>query len=239
MEAMGSPAQFEWDNALNPVVLLQSDCFRVERRKRQWGLVCVAALRILAAEIGAPPFLWALLTEKELSFDIHSPEDSEVEKDRIFTSFVNLRSTIERHLNRPQRRLMDACSQVLWLHTHLSHSLPIRFIMNKDYPGMDPVLADAIRDIYRNPYRPAIVIEPEEIEKWITWNNGIINKIAIAIYETGKFDNVLILADAVEDAGCGNIEIISHLRNGLPHYRGCWVVDYFLFASKYLWFSEE
>jgi hypothetical protein len=44
----------------------------------------------------------------------------------------------------------------------------------------------------------------------------------------GELDHahLLILADALEEAGCDNPEILDHLRQqGQVHARGCWVVD--------------
>ena len=34
-----------------------------------------------------------------------------------------------------------------------------------------------------------------------------------------------ILADALEDAGCAEEVVLSHLRSTGPHVRGCWVTD--------------
>jgi hypothetical protein len=34
-----------------------------------------------------------------------------------------------------------------------------------------------------------------------------------------------ILADALQDAGCDNADILGHCRGPGPHVRGCWVVD--------------
>jgi hypothetical protein len=34
-----------------------------------------------------------------------------------------------------------------------------------------------------------------------------------------------ILADALQDAGCDNDDVLSHCRGPGPHFRGCWVVD--------------
>jgi hypothetical protein len=34
-----------------------------------------------------------------------------------------------------------------------------------------------------------------------------------------------VLADALEDTGCANPDILGHLRGPGPHVRGCWVVD--------------
>jgi len=37
-----------------------------------------------------------------------------------------------------------------------------------------------------------------------------------------------ILADALEDAGCADDVLLSHLRGPGPHVRGCWVLDLLL-----------
>ncbi len=34
-----------------------------------------------------------------------------------------------------------------------------------------------------------------------------------------------VLADALEDAGCADADILAHCRGHGPHVRGCWVVD--------------
>ena len=38
-------------------------------------------------------------------------------------------------------------------------------------------------------------------------------------------DRLAQLAKAIQEAGCTNEDILSHLRDAGPHYRGCWVVD--------------
>ena len=37
-----------------------------------------------------------------------------------------------------------------------------------------------------------------------------------------------ILGDALEEAGCGNEDVLKHCRSDKPHVRGCWVVDFVL-----------
>jgi hypothetical protein len=83
------------------------------------------------------------------------------------------------------------------------------------------------RDIFGNPFRPASV-EPE----WIT---PTITNLATAAYDervlpSGELDpaRLAVLADALEEAGCDNADILSHLRSPGPHVRGCWVVDLLL-----------
>jgi hypothetical protein len=34
-----------------------------------------------------------------------------------------------------------------------------------------------------------------------------------------------VLADALEEAGCGDGEMLGHLRSAGPHVRGCWALD--------------
>jgi hypothetical protein len=39
------------------------------------------------------------------------------------------------------------------------------------------------------------------------------------------FDRLPILADALQDAGCDDEEVLGHCRDDTVHARGCWVVD--------------
>jgi hypothetical protein len=53
--------------------------------------------------------------------------------------------------------------------------------------------------------------------------------LAQGIYDDRAFDRMPILADALQDAGCDNADILSHCRDASqPHARGCWVVDLIL-----------
>jgi hypothetical protein len=45
------------------------------------------------------------------------------------------------------------------------------------------------------------------------------------MYEARDFSAMPILADALQDAGCDNDDILDHCRGPGPHVRGCWVVD--------------
>jgi hypothetical protein len=50
-------------------------------------------------------------------------------------------------------------------------------------------------------------------------------KLARMIYNERAFDRLPILADALEESGCTNPEILQHCRTQGEHVRGCWVVD--------------
>jgi hypothetical protein len=81
-----------------------------------------------------------------------------------------------------------------------------------------------LHDIFGNPFRPPPVIDPG----WLAWNDTRVRSIAQAIYDERAFINLPILADALEDAGCDNPDILNHCRGPGPHVRGCWVVDLLL-----------
>jgi hypothetical protein len=58
-----------------------------------------------------------------------------------------------------------------------------------------------------------------------TWRTANVTALAQSIYTDRAFDRLPILADALEDAGCDNQDILQHCRSGDEHVRGCWVVD--------------
>src|SRR5262249_38949920 len=75
-----------------------------------------------------------------------------------------------------------------------------------------------LRDIFGNPFRP-VAVDP----RWLTSD---VVALARGIYEGRAFDRLPILADALQDAGCENADILGHCRDPqLAHIRGCWVVD--------------
>lgn len=83
--------------------------------------------------------------------------------------------------------------------------------------------AELIRDIFGNPFRP-VAVEPT----WLTWNDRTVEKLARTIYDERRFELMPILADALEEAGCGHTDILTHCREPNEHVRGCWVVDLLL-----------
>src|SRR5262245_29253132 len=85
-------------------------------------------------------------------------------------------------------------------------------------------LATLLRDIVGNPLLPLLGID----SSWLAWNEGTILKLARRIYDERAFDDLPILADALEDAGCDNADILAHCRGPGPHVCGCWVVDLLL-----------
>jgi hypothetical protein len=89
--------------------------------------------------------------------------------------------------------------------------------------------AGLLRDILGlSMFRPLPTIDPD----WLAWRRGLVRELAKAVYEErslpeGTLDpaRLAILADALEEAGCTDGELLGHLRGPGPHVRGCWVVD--------------
>jgi hypothetical protein len=79
-------------------------------------------------------------------------------------------------------------------------------------------------------FRPLPAIPPSVL----AWSNSTVGRLAEAAYEErdlprGMLDNarLAILADALEEAGWDDRDILGHLREpGAVHVRGCWAVDW-------------
>jgi hypothetical protein len=67
----------------------------------------------------------------------------------------------------------------------------------------------------------------------LAWEGAIAARLAAAIYEERGLspERMGVLADALEEAGCTDAEVLHHLRSEGPHVRGCWVIDLLLGKS--------
>jgi hypothetical protein len=78
--------------------------------------------------------------------------------------------------------------------------------------------AELLRDIFGNPIRP-VALDP-------AWRTFDVVALAQGIYTDRAFDRMPILADALQDAGCTNEDVLNHCRDAdRIHVRGCRVVD--------------
>ena len=90
----------------------------------------------------------------------------------------------------------------------------------KDKTRPRSVAAPLLRELLGNPFRP-VAFNPD-------WRTSDVTAMARGMYETRDFAAMPILADALQDAGCENAEVLEHCRGLGPHIRGCWVVDLIL-----------
>jgi hypothetical protein len=88
-------------------------------------------------------------------------------------------------------------------------------------------MASWLRDVVGNPFRP-VEVDPA----WLSVGDGNVVRVAESIYARGSFDELRFLADALEDAGCADADVLGHCRGPGPHVRGCWVLDLFIEAPR-------
>jgi hypothetical protein len=97
-------------------------------------------------------------------------------------------------------------------------------VPNPAWDAQENRQADLLRCLFGNPFRPMPPVNPS----WLRWKNGTLGKIAQAIYDERRYEEMPILADALDEAGCTAPDILQHCRQHKEHVRGCWVVDLLL-----------
>jgi hypothetical protein len=76
---------------------------------------------------------------------------------------------------------------------------------------------ELLREVVGNPFRHA----PFDAG----WRTETVRLLSDGIHADQAFDRLPILADALEEAGCDNAEMLAHCRGPGPHVRGCWALD--------------
>jgi hypothetical protein len=147
--------------------------------------------------------------------------------------------TAERYADREatEQELQEAHGQVGphttgltigWLATHRNINSAVR---ERDWTFIPPTIRAALlRCIVGSPWRPEQfrwiddiqtkrkelyqLVEPNHWDRvdWLHWNGGTVVKLAQAIYEERRWEDLPILADALEEAGCDNVNVLNHCR---------------------------
>ena len=92
------------------------------------------------------------------------------------------------------------------------------------YDNPRQMLRYLLAEIAGNPFRP-VVFDP-------AWRTSTVVALAQGMYDSRDFSAMPILADALQDAGCEQPEILTHCRDtSATHVRGCWLVDLVLGKS--------
>ncbi len=220
-----------WLSAVHPEVLLWTREFTEEDRKRRlfecaccrrvWHLLPDERSRraILAAE----GFVEGLIdaAAREEAANLASEVEHEERQQEVPGSFWSMEDM-------PLPYSSTAYNVALpngWWGAAPAFESPSRIIRERGGTLADEPFAQCalIRDIFGNPFRP-VAIEP-------AWQTEAVVGIARGIYEDRAFERMPILADALQDAGCENADILTHCREPGVHVRGCWVVDLVLGKS--------
>jgi hypothetical protein len=81
-----------------------------------------------------------------------------------------------------------------------------------------------VHEVFGNPFRTV------KFRK--DWRTDTAITLARTMYKAREFSAMPILADAIQDAGCDNEDVLNHCRDAtLTHVRGCWVCDLVLGKS--------
>jgi hypothetical protein len=210
----------EWQAATDPTPMILSLGDRVSERKlRLFAVACARTVwdRLAfdrmreAVDIGER-FADGLATEQErfrVMSDLFAlPSNAVRDRDHRFKNLT-------REENAAYLAALNAVVPI--------DGTPQRFVSRPTWQFAAEVTGDRqpglLRDIF-NPFHP-VTFDPA----WIT---PTVRSLAEGIYADGAFDRLPILADALQDAGCENADVLDHCRGDGPHVRGCWVVDLIL-----------
>jgi hypothetical protein len=192
----------EWLACTDPMPMLELLRGKVSDRKmRLFAVTCLKKLWALLSDERsrrAVEVVGAYVEGRATDDDMWRVRDEAFEavRDDIFCSLRFMAADIT--LLSGLAKIADACLQDL-----------------RKYPASDAPAV--LLEVFGNPFRP-VTVNPA----WRTLN---VTALAQSIYDNRTFDRLPILADALEDAGCDNADILNHCRQPGEHVRGCWVVD--------------
>ncbi len=88
-------------------------------------------------------------------------------------------------------------------------------------PGETACCCGLLRELFGDRGHPFLVtdfLHP-------AWLTPAVVQLAQALYDERRFEDLPVLADALEEAGCTEATVLEHLRGPGPHLPGCWAVD--------------
>jgi hypothetical protein len=192
----------------------------LERKQRLFGVACCRRI-------------WPLLPDEEIRYCVEVSERFADERATAEELKEALEKVAEMWVKtRGLDPAVSACRQVCLgeVHGHDIRTNAINAILAKQPRAQYQVSDESIikveeaehrqllRDIFGNPFHP-VTCSPE-------WRTSTAIALARHMYESRDFSAMPILADALQDAGCDNEEILAHCRDEkATHVRGCWAVD--------------
>jgi hypothetical protein len=212
----------EWLACDNPVKLLKflRDTGRLgERRSRLAGAALCRRI-------------WSLLTDGRSREAVELAErwaDGQATAEQLDVAFEAGFDAYEVYLGRDQDELQGWAASAASDLAHPDELVEAVANATREAEGEDgdAPQAEIVRCVFGNPFR-RITVDAG-------WRMPLVVALAHAAYDerhlpSGHLDpaRLAVLSDALEDAGCDNADILSHLRSPGPHVRGCWVVDLLL-----------
>jgi hypothetical protein len=232
----------EWNNCTDPILMLAS--LRGELSDRKLRLFTCACLRRVWHSLPNESFREAILETEQIAERTGAmPPDAvswwrRLDFDQAFSTLLG------------ERDVYDSVTSLLLVaaHTHADAQVASWLAAHAE---ADPVWrshvaksrrtsarreeasvqACLLRDVAGVPRRRTS-LEPALLR----WNEGTVVKLARAAYDeqllpegTLHPSRLAVLADALEEAGCTDPDVLSHGRQqGAVHLRGCWLIDLLL-----------
>jgi hypothetical protein len=196
--------------------------------RRKWRLFLAACCQRAYTLIGSSKSPAQRLIEFAEHFtECDPPQEA---RERVLRWFENSNASMQhrrllRGLTSPLAHAAAELRNIAGDHAHIT-TVPItekELAKRQALAAEDRAQCEVIRDIFGNPFRP-VSIEP-------SWLTSTVLALATSIYDSRDFSPMPILADALQDAGCDNEDILTHCRQPGEHVRGCWVVDLILGKS--------
>jgi hypothetical protein len=89
------------------------------------------------------------------------------------------------------------------------------------------IQSNLLREVFGNPFRPVTLSTAWRTPQAVALGQAAYDQRTLP---AGTLDpaRLAVLADALEEAGCTDADLLGHLRGPGPHVRGCWAVDLLL-----------
>jgi hypothetical protein len=215
----------DWLSCIDPQAMLSfvRDCGRLSERKAR--LFAVACCRRI----------WYLLTEERSRTGVEAAEryaDGGAAAEELRVAYDD---AFDPAAALAERRDMsqDALRLAAWAAAGAAHpdelaeGVALNTVGAAGTEDERHAQADLLRCLFGNPFRPPPPLAPS----LLTSNGVVVRRLAEQTYEhrllpSGHLDpqRLAVLADALEEAGA-DAELIAHIRDPGPHYRGCRAVD--------------
>jgi hypothetical protein len=175
-------------------------------------------LEAIADELGFPALQPAMRVDVWLSNDGRP----------LRPRFASLRRSTDATLQARYRTLLLPHEDAHWegdprfkiddavFYATMGHVFGCCYCDKEDRETHSPREAALLRELLGNPFRPAVIAP--------AWRTPTVMALATVTREERAFDTMPILADALEEAGCTDTDILEHLRSPGPHVRGCWAL---------------
>ncbi len=187
-----------------------------ERKRRLFGCACCRCLWPRELSVGGMP---DLITRNEARadglldhYEVAEAWDVKGTDLEAWTARLDSANQVLSHEPRPYRAVFAAA----WAIAE-DVETAVNGLIGVANSEEEVIQAHIVRDIFGNPFRPVTFV-PE-------WRTDTAVSLARQMYDSREFGVMPILADALQDAGCDNDDILDHCREPGPHVRGCWVVD--------------